>query len=641
MSTPAELIARYTNQGQLNSYFTDKLGIYSVLSYAKGSTVYDGTTSVYQALYDTIQAIPTSGGIIVFPSTTNGGTYKLSTNITIPSNVTLWFIDGAKIKIASGISLTGASSKIIAGLYQIFDLSLGGTVGGSWNISEVYPEWFGAVKDNDCTDAIQKAYNFLVNGIGGKIKFSNGIYYVTKISMIAFKGTSVRDDMKVIFEGVNRFSTFLKSLNGADTEMFLIEGLSIFDDRIYRIIFRDIGIEGVNTNNTQKGKKAFMLKNATRVVMENVFIDKIKGIAIDFLDVHDCEFHNVEIEQCGYWNTDSDYAYCLDFRGVNDNTNATKWTNCRLEITPLFLRADVQCRHNMFTNCKFEKAVPNYSDTLRPFYFKDCLNFSFVNCFYVNSEQTFGFTGIADEGRPYFVVNDSLTSYAIDKNIDKFILISDSEFICPGDTTSNWFEINYTTLDNCMIQKCEGSTPTLTLGKNCKLNVELIIENGTHALEVNNENNTGFVKVNYKDSGSSGALVGFGVDADKNNIKIFKIGEYDQPYAGTYPSVTGGSYLKENKIIIDNFIQHTDDSSTTPNAIWGIDLIFSTCTTSIVYIEFGYIGQVVTIYSNRAAGITIANLSTKIVTKTGSDLGLSYKDSAKFILKSDGVWYQI
>lgn len=70
------------------------------------------------------------------------GSYTLTTNETVPSNITLKFTDGAVIDGAGTLTINGP---IEAGIYQIFGSSI--TLAGSPLIECIYPNWFGAVGD--------------------------------------------------------------------------------------------------------------------------------------------------------------------------------------------------------------------------------------------------------------------------------------------------------------------------------------------------------------------------------------------------------------------------------------------------------------------------------------------------------------
>jgi len=91
------------------------------------------------------------------------GTYKIATNVIIPENIIIKPLYGSILKIYNTYTITGTNTKIATGLYQIFDLSLGGTLAGTWNVIDVYPEWFGVQYDGTTeTIILQKAFNFAV-----------------------------------------------------------------------------------------------------------------------------------------------------------------------------------------------------------------------------------------------------------------------------------------------------------------------------------------------------------------------------------------------------------------------------------------------------------------------------------------------
>jgi hypothetical protein len=122
-----------------------------------------------------ISSIGSTKTDIYFPS----GIYKIASNVVLPSNVRLIMGYGAILKVSNTYSITGTNTKIDAGLYQIFDLSNGGTIIGSWDIKETYPHWFGAIGDGvaDDTVAINNCIIFLNND--GVLCFPSGIYLIS------------------------------------------------------------------------------------------------------------------------------------------------------------------------------------------------------------------------------------------------------------------------------------------------------------------------------------------------------------------------------------------------------------------------------------------------------------------------------
>lgn len=77
-------------------------------------------------------------------------------SVIIPQDCLLDFEGGS---LSNGI-LVGNNTTIEAGLVKVFNTDI--TLNGTWNITEAYPEWFGAVGDgvNDDNVSIQKALSY-------------------------------------------------------------------------------------------------------------------------------------------------------------------------------------------------------------------------------------------------------------------------------------------------------------------------------------------------------------------------------------------------------------------------------------------------------------------------------------------------
>lgn len=120
------------------------------LAYGAKANGSDDATAIQKA----INAASVTGGNVIFPP----GTY-VTGNLTAPSNVTLVFLNGAKLSINTGATVT-INGSIDAGLYQIF--SGLGTIGGSPLTPTIYAEWFGVPKTEtvDAAPLLQKAITF-------------------------------------------------------------------------------------------------------------------------------------------------------------------------------------------------------------------------------------------------------------------------------------------------------------------------------------------------------------------------------------------------------------------------------------------------------------------------------------------------
>jgi len=137
----------------LNSldYVRPQLGI----NVKERGLVGNGTTNDYTALNALLTAIGSTPTELLIDS----GTYKISSNITIPSNIKLIFANGAMLSPDGGITIT-INGEINAGLHQIFTGS--GSIAGTPKNNEIYPEWFGAIGNGSTNDytAIDKALTF-------------------------------------------------------------------------------------------------------------------------------------------------------------------------------------------------------------------------------------------------------------------------------------------------------------------------------------------------------------------------------------------------------------------------------------------------------------------------------------------------
>lgn len=145
----------------------NKVGLHTILNQrvfnvrdfgAVGDGVNDDTAAL-SALVAVVTAL-TTGGAILVPA----GTYRLSDDVTIPADVSVLALEGARLSVDSGKTLT-LNGLFRAGLTQVFAGS-GSVVFGVGSVQGIHPEWFGAVGDRttDDTVAVQKTVTTCLAG---------------------------------------------------------------------------------------------------------------------------------------------------------------------------------------------------------------------------------------------------------------------------------------------------------------------------------------------------------------------------------------------------------------------------------------------------------------------------------------------
>ncbi len=107
----------------------------------------------YASFSAAIDAIGTNNKTLLIPNE-----QAVSANKTVPSNITLKFLQGGMLNISNTVTVT-INGKVDAALHQIFKWTGTGTVIlGYSSVIDIYPQWFGALGTNtDDTLALQKA----------------------------------------------------------------------------------------------------------------------------------------------------------------------------------------------------------------------------------------------------------------------------------------------------------------------------------------------------------------------------------------------------------------------------------------------------------------------------------------------------
>lgn len=215
----------------------------------------DGTTDDRAAF---AAADTAAGGATIFvPS----GTYVFDSDITISSPVAM--AGGAVLKPASGVTVT--LTTVDAGLYQIFDLSSGGTIALT-TVALVYPQWWGAAGDGttDDTTALQAAIDAAEAAGGGTVYISPGAYLVTS-SLTVENG-----DMRLIGAGMGA-EIKASSVTGP----VVIVGESAAATEGYHLA--DFRISGSATSGVQVSPSTNINHSTTNVVLERIHLGSPSG----------------------------------------------------------------------------------------------------------------------------------------------------------------------------------------------------------------------------------------------------------------------------------------------------------------------------------------------------------------------------
>jgi hypothetical protein len=150
------------------------------------ASLYGGTTQA------AIEAALVAIGTIEARLYIGCGTWAITSNLTIPDNITLSVSPGALFVISGGITLA-IEGTLVAPIAQIFS-GAGDVTFALKTVTQVLPEWFGAIPDGviDCTDAINAALTS-ISAVGGLVYFSSGEYVISDqlvgYSKVSLKGT--------------------------------------------------------------------------------------------------------------------------------------------------------------------------------------------------------------------------------------------------------------------------------------------------------------------------------------------------------------------------------------------------------------------------------------------------------------------
>ena len=230
-----------------------------------------GALTTIKSCIDTLGA---NNGTILFKHDSGGATttYTLSTDETIPTNVSLEIEKGSIISIDTGKTLT-INSFFKAEAYKVFNLTgTGVVVFGGGNLKEYYTEWWGALGDGSTDDytAIRAAYTCALNSKGGIIQFLGKRYVIDSVIEIGLAGNL---DVPIVFQGVtgSREEGTILQMDAIAT------GHALFEQNqgayVYKHRFRDFSINGAIAGSEVVGDgDAFRIAYLNDVHFDNLYI---------------------------------------------------------------------------------------------------------------------------------------------------------------------------------------------------------------------------------------------------------------------------------------------------------------------------------------------------------------------------------
>lgn len=330
----------------------------------------DGTTDNTSAVEDAISAVAVQGGVVLIPQ----GVY-LTNSITVPMNVSLWIVNGGRLKVNDGETVT-INGFIQAGLYHIFD----GEVIGNPRNECIYPEWFGLSGSNvNNAPAINQAIGLLPI-TGGTVKFGLGGWFKVSESIVVSK-SAVRlqgqgtGNATNIYTDDHTFDIITSNFPGTQIEDLSISALGASSEA-YAIN----STESLRVNNvTMDGVHSGIFSSGVYASLKNITMRHLKtaaGIGIDFAGTNEVkEVDGVIMENApgsqayagirigggsGYTLTNCQLmkmGMALDVVAYSSHVPSISATNCWFDTSDYGVRIDAPSSYAVqrlrFSNCWF------------------------------------------------------------------------------------------------------------------------------------------------------------------------------------------------------------------------------------------------------------------------------------------------
>jgi hypothetical protein len=229
----------------------------------------------------TLSVIGSTTSILMLTATDRAGspaTWSLTSNVTIPANVTLLVAGGAMLSIATGVTVTSYATIQAPRVQWITLVGTGALVLAG--TPEVLPEWFGALADNstNSTTGLRAAIASLVSG--ASLVCSPGTYLVDSPLYCTTSGVTITG---------SGAGAIIKASNSATIAHGV---LTIGYTGAATVAVSDIEVTRLTLDANSKGRAIFCISTTRGRFHHNTFKNGYAGVTY-FSVITDCEIsHN-------------------------------------------------------------------------------------------------------------------------------------------------------------------------------------------------------------------------------------------------------------------------------------------------------------------------------------------------------------
>ena len=488
------------------------------------------------------------------------------------------------------------------------------------------------------------------NGKGGVIQLPAG---EIRINGLTFKPSTsfTKYNNKLVIRGSGINATTLICDDESNDNFIDLQGKYINDGKDRNqcafISFENLSLKSTSSQN----KVCFNYKVTQYCNLKDVWIEGFKGGALLFEDAYDAMFYNVQIIKCGRANgsDDTDFAPAIGMYGRNDCTNALFFNNCRMEFLPIFIHSKtlgsgwLSSRHIYFNNCKFEKLSYNLTP-VRPFTLSKHNEWSFNNCFFVNSNAYRLCEYVCDDGLHFFSLANAVSSYVTENNIIQSTKFTNCHMSTPKLTYSNWGKFSNCHLENVDFSGCYGMNDNETsfyIYDNNIFNNVNISSKGSKLFTLDGQHNNIKIESLQLLNTNSELVKVFG-SSDSNEITIYKsdlkpllIKRNDSNDFLQYGELDK-IYYRNNIIKLNNSNPHQENNNLP--RIYETNDLFISEGDYLNYLNHSHNNKIITVLAKKEVEIVHDYRFIKL--KEGINKRISV-DSYITFKNINGVWYEI